>query len=219
MAAKKKAAKKAAQGGKAKKPAAKPAAKKAASKPAKKAAKKPVATKATKKVAKKVSWKPEGYNVVNATMNQVDAEATIAFLEKAFGGKVRMRMPAPNGKLMHSEVVIGDSVIMISDAMQFEPRVGSVWMYVPDVDAAMEKAVAAGAEVVFPAMNTFWGDRCGNVRDAAGNFWGLATHFEDVSPKEMKKRAEVEVPKMMGGEGREASGPESAEDLDEEDFN
>lgn len=173
----------------------KPAKKKvAAPKKAKKAAaRKPVAkkpSKATKAPAKKkVSPVPRGYATVTATMNQADAAATIAFCQEVFGAKVRTQMPTADGKLMHCELQIGDSVVMISDAIMEPARVASLFLYVPDVDKVYAKALAAGATPIMAPMDQFWGDRFARVIDKFGNHWGLATHVEDLTPAQMKKRS------------------------------
>jgi uncharacterized glyoxalase superfamily protein PhnB len=145
---------------------------------------------------KKVNPIPKGYGTVTASLNQVDAKTTIAFCKKAFGAKVRMTMPGPNGKLMHAEIEIGDSVVMLSDAVMDAPRVSSLFLYVPSVDKTIAKAVKAGAKVVMPAQDMFWGDRFGRVVDPQGNIWAIGTHVEDVSPAEMKKRSKAAAKEM-----------------------
>ncbi|HXJ33092.1 MAG TPA: VOC family protein [Candidatus Eisenbacteria bacterium] len=139
-------------------------------------------------MAKKVKPIPKGYHVVTPSLNQADAAQTIEFCKKAFGAKIRMRMDSPNGKVMHAEIEIGDSVIMLNDAMQEPPQPAGIFLYVPDVDKTMAKAVKAGASVIMPAQDMFWGDRFGRVEDPSGNRWGIATHREDVPPRELKKR-------------------------------
>ena len=110
------------------------------------ASKKTTATAKTAKPAKPVKAKkavkpiPRGYHSVTATMNQKDAAATIAFCKKAFGAKLRMKMAGPGGKLMHAEIEIGDSVVMVSDAVRDPARVGSLFLYVPSVDTTIAKA-------------------------------------------------------------------------------
>lgn len=138
---------------------------------------------------KKVKPIPKGYHSVTPALNQADAAQTIDFCKKAFGAKQRMSMPAPGGKIAHAELQIGDSIIMLNDAMQEPPQPAALFLYVPDVDKTVAKAVKAGATVLMPVQDMFWGDRFGRVVDPSGNKWGIATHREDVSPKEMKKRA------------------------------
>jgi uncharacterized glyoxalase superfamily protein PhnB len=152
-----------------------------------------------KKSKKKVSPIPKGYHSVTPALNQTNAMATIDFCKKAFGAKLRMKMPGANGKLMHAEIEIGDSVIMLSDAVMEPARVASTFLYVPSVDKTIAKAVKAGAKVVMPAQDMFWGDRFGRIVDPQGNFWSVGTHVEDVSPAEMKKRQKQAAAQMPGG--------------------
>lgn len=175
--------------------AAKTAAAKAPAK--KKAAKKSVA-KATKKPAakKKVNPIPRGYRTVTASLSQADAGATIAFCKKAFGAKVRSKMALPGGKLMHAEVEVGDSIIMVADAMQGAPIPGNTFLYVPDVDKTVAKAVKAGAKAVTPVADMFWGDRFAQLVDPQGNQWAVASRFEVVRPDEMKKRVRSAAKQM-----------------------
>jgi len=146
--------------------------------------------------AKRVSPVPRGYRTVTATMTQNDSAATIAFCKKAFGAKLRAKMPAPGGKIMHAELEIGDSVVMLSDAMQEPARVASMFLYVDNVDKTFAKALKAGAKVVMPLQNQFWGDRHGRIADPQGNLWALASRVEKVTPTEMKKRQKAEMKKM-----------------------
>ena len=138
---------------------------------------------------KKVRPIPPGFHSVTPALNLSDAATTIDFCKKAFGAKERMRMAGPNGKIMHAELQIGDSIVMLNDAMQEPPQPAGLFLYVPDVDKTFAKAVKAGATILMPVQDMFWGDRFGRVVDPSGNRWGIATHREDVTPKEMKKRA------------------------------
>jgi PhnB protein len=138
---------------------------------------------------KKVRPIPKGYHSITASLTQDDAAKTIEFCKKAFGAKVLMRMQGPNNKLMHAEILIGDSIVMLNDVMQEPAQPAGLFLYVPDVDKTVAKAVKAGATVVMPVQDMFWGDRFASVTDPSGNRWGIATHREDVPPKEMKKRA------------------------------
>jgi PhnB protein len=138
---------------------------------------------------KKVRPIPKGYHAVTPSLTQLNAAQTIEFCKKAFGAKLRMMMKAPTGGVMHAEIEVGDSIIMLSDAMQQPAVPAGLFLYVDNVDKAFAKAVKAGAEVVMPVQDMFWGDRFCSVRDPQGNSWGIATHREDVPPKEMKKRA------------------------------
>jgi PhnB protein len=138
---------------------------------------------------KKVRPIPKGYGSITPSLIQQNAAQTIDFCRKAFGAKVRMRMDGPGGKIMHAEIEVGDSVIMLNDAMQEPAQPAGLFLYVPDVDKAFAKAVKAGATALMAPQDMFWGDRFGRVQDPSGNKWGIATHREDVTPKEMKKRA------------------------------
>jgi uncharacterized glyoxalase superfamily protein PhnB len=145
---------------------------------------------------KKVKPVPKGYGTVQVSLNLSDARGAIEFMKKAFGGKLRAMMPGQDGKIMHAEVKIGDSLVLLSDSVQEPPRPANLFMYVPSVDKTFAKAVKAGAKVIMPVSDMFWGDRWGRLEDAYGNRWSIATHVEDVSPKQMKKRAAEEAKKQ-----------------------
>jgi PhnB protein len=149
--------------------------------------------------AKRVPPVPRGYRTVTATMNQNDSAATINFCKKAFGAKLRSKVPGPKGKIMHAELEIGDSVVMLSDAIQEPARVSSMWLYVDNVDKTVAKAVKAGAKVMTPVQDMFWGDRQGRLVDPQGNLWAVASRFEKVSPVEMKKRTKAMMKQMSAG--------------------
>jgi PhnB protein len=139
---------------------------------------------------KKVRPIPKGYASVTPALNQDDAARTIEFCKRAFGAKVRMNMTSPDGKIVHAELQIGDSIVMLNDAMGNEPsQPAGLFLYVQDVDKTFAKAVKAGGTALMPPQDMFWGDRFGRVQDPSGNRWGIATHREDVTPREMKKRA------------------------------
>jgi PhnB protein len=131
---------------------------------------------------------PDGYHALTPFLTLKDAARAIEFYKQAFGAEERMRMPGPGGVVMHAELKIGDSVLMLSESVQDPPTVGGVFMYVNDVDAVFARAVKAGAIVKTPVADMFWGDRFGRVTDAWGISWAIATHKEDVSPAEMDKR-------------------------------
>jgi PhnB protein len=132
---------------------------------------------------------PEGYHAVTPTLNVKGAAKLIDFLKSVFGAQERMRMPGPGGAIMHAEVQIGDSVVMLSDAIQQPPISSSLFVYVTDADATYQRALKAGAKSVMEPADMFWGDRFSSVEDAFGNSWGIATHKEDVPPDELTKRA------------------------------
>jgi PhnB protein len=141
---------------------------------------------------------PDGYHTVTPSLTLKGGAQAIEFYKKAFGATEHFRMPGPDGKsLMHAELKIGDSIVMLADE---QPNMGckapasvgactgSLFLYVNDVDAAFKKAVEAGATVVMPPADMFWGDRFGQVDDPFGHRWGLGTHKEDVAPDEMARR-------------------------------
>ena len=146
---------------------------------------------------KKVRAIPKGFHAVCPSLIQADASKTIEFCKKAFGAKLTMKMLTPNKKIMHAEILIGDSIIMLTDAMRDAPQPASLFLYVTDVDKTVAKAIKAGATATMPVQDMFWGDRFGHVKDPQGNGWGIATHIEDVSPKDLKKRAAA-FAKQMG---------------------
>jgi len=154
---------------------------------------------------KRVSPVPGGYHTATPYLTVRGAAEAIEFYRKAFGAKEIMRMAAPGGALGHAEVRIGDSVVMLSDefpgAATKPPAAlggttGYVFLYVPDVDRTFAQAVAAGARVTMPLADMFWGDRFGTLLDPFGHAWGLATHKEDVPPKEMARRAQAAMAQM-----------------------
>ena len=170
--------------------------KKAASK--KGSARKSAAKGKTSTAKKKVAPIPAGYHTVTPYLVCRGASDAIAFYKKAFGAKEMVRMPMPDGKIAHAEIRIGDSVVMLGDE---SPQMGAtapqtiggtataVFLYVKDVDKAFAQATAAGATTEMAPTNMFWGDRYCKFADPFGHKWSMATHIEDVPPKEMGKRA------------------------------
>ena len=150
---------------------------------------------------------PEGYNSVTPYLAVEDASAAIDFYQRAFGAKERARMAGPGGSVMHAELEIGDSLIMLSDpfpqASTRNPKeLGgtsvSIFLYVDDIDAVYKQAVDAGGTSLMEPDDMFWGDRFGSVQDPFGHSWTIATHVEDVSPEEMQKRSEEFMASMAG---------------------
>jgi PhnB protein len=146
----------------------------------------------------KVKPIPDGYHTATPYLIIKDAARAIEFYKKAFGAMELMRMPGPDGTIGHAEIKIGDSPIMLADevpGMDFKSPESlggspiSILLYVEDVDAVFNDAVAAGAKVQRPVADQFYGDRTGGVLDPFGHVWYIATHREDVSSEEMKKRA------------------------------
>ena len=147
---------------------------------------------------KKVQPIPAGYHAITPYLAVRGGAQAIEFYKKAFGAKEIMRMPGPGGKLGHAEVKIGDARVMLSDeyeAMDFlspASRGGTtvhIHVYLKDVDRLIKRAVSAGAKVKRPAQNQFYGDRTASLQDPFGHLWHFATHVEDVSMAELKKRA------------------------------
>ena len=162
----------------------------------KKVAKKKLARKAVRPARRKVEAVPKAYGSVTAALAVGGAANAIAFYAKAFGAKELSRMPGPDGKLMHAEVRIGDTIVMLGDEA---PEMGSpspqtlsgspvsLMLYVKDVDAVFARAVAAGAKPVMPPADMFWGDRYGALTDPFGHRWSIATHKADLTAKQMMK--------------------------------
>jgi PhnB protein len=147
---------------------------------------------------------PDGYPVVSPGLAIDGAAAAIDFYKNIFGATERMRMPGPDGKIAHCELMFGDSVVMLGDPapdMDFlDPKtVGgtpvNLYVYVADADAAFAAALAAGATELTPMTSQFYGDRSGAFEDPWGHRWTVATHVEDVPPDEMDRR----MAEMFGG--------------------
>lgn len=140
----------------------------------------------------------EGYQTVTPALTVRNGAEAIEFYKKAFGAEEIMRVPGPDGKsIMHAEIRVGTSRIMLGDEapsmgclapVSLGGPGGSLYVYVPDVDAAFKQAVAAGAKALMPVTDMFYGDRFGQVEDPSGHRWGLATHVEDLAPEEMARR-------------------------------
>jgi PhnB protein len=138
---------------------------------------------------------PEGHHTVTPYLVVRGAAKTIDFAKKAFGAEELFdAMKNPDGTIMHAEFKIGDSVVMISEATDQHPAMQSMLhLYVPDIDAKYQRAIAAGGKSVTEPADQFYGDRSGGVKDPSGVMWHIATHKEDVAPAELKKRAEAQM--------------------------
>jgi PhnB protein len=149
---------------------------------------------------------PGGYRSLTPSLTFKDTQKAMDFYQKAFGAKVDDVFPNPSGKgVMHATMLIGDWIIMMGDEMPGCPSVEALggspmglFLYVPDVDAAFAKAVAAGATVTMPVADMFWGDRCGNLKDPFGYAWMVATHTRDLSKEEIRKGGEAFFAGMAG---------------------
>jgi PhnB protein len=139
---------------------------------------------------------PEGYHSVTPYLIVKGAAKAIDYYKKVFGATEIMRMPGPNGTVMHAEIKIGDSVIMLADEQQgnFRSPEGlggspvSLMVYVEDVDKTFKQAISSGAKETRAVQDQFYGDRSGNLVDPFGHVWTVATHKEDVSEAEMQRR-------------------------------
>lgn len=151
-------------------------------------------------MAKKSQAIPKGHHTVTPSIFVAGAAKAIDFYKKALGAEELMRFPAPDGTIMHAQIRIGDSIIMLGDEM---PEGGgkspkayggtpvSFFVYGENVDAAWKRAVEAGAKPIVPLADQFWGDRTGCLEDPFGHQWWLAQHIEDLTPEELQQRAEL----------------------------
>ena len=146
---------------------------------------------------------PEGYHAVTPSFTFKDSQKAIEFYKKAFGAKVLDLMPDPSGRrTMHATMQIGNSIVMMGDempgaenCMKSAETLGnspiSLYVYVPDADAAFKQAVAAGGTATMPVADMFWGDRCGSLKDPFGYSWMIATHKQDLTNEQIQKGAEA----------------------------
>ena len=153
----------------------------------------------------KVSYIPKDYNTVTPYLVIKGAAQAIEYYKKVFGATELFRMNGPDGKVGHAEIKIGDSHIMLADE---NPSMGeghasattvggspvSLYVYLPDVDNVVKRAAAEGAKILRPVQDQFYGDRNGFIRDPFGHLWGVATHVEDVSPKDLEERMKKMAP-------------------------
>jgi PhnB protein len=140
---------------------------------------------------------PDGYEKVIPYLTVDDGKGAIEFYKRAFGATERSSMPAPDGRIAHAELEIGDGLVMLSDrfpqsAARTPKELGgttvALFLYADDVDAVVQRAAEAGATVTMEPEDQFWGDRLGQVTDPYGNVWQIATHVEDLTPEEMEAR-------------------------------
>ena len=148
---------------------------------------------------------PQGYTTVTPSITVNDASKAIEFYKKALGATERMRMPDPEGRIMHAEVQVGNAIIMMNDEVMNQRSARSLggspisfYLYVEDVDAAFPKAISAGGKQIAPVTNMFWGDRMGHFEDPFGIQWTIATHIKDVTPEEMEAGREEFMKQMAG---------------------
>lgn len=132
---------------------------------------------------------PKEYHTVTPYLVVKDVSGLLDFLQKAFKGEVTTHMDSPDGGIMHAEVKIGDSTVMMGQSDEnYPPMPAMLYLYVENVDEVYQSALKAGAESVQAPEDQFYGDRTANVRDPFGNMWDIATHVEDVSPDELERR-------------------------------
>jgi PhnB protein len=151
---------------------------------------------------------PAGYHTINPSMIVKDARKAIAFYKSAFGAEEIDVMTGPDGKVMHAELRIGNSILMMGEenpawaAFKSAETIGaspiSLHLYVPDADAAFKRAIDAGAAVDMPLDDMFWGDRYGKVKDPFGYTWGIATRVKNLTPEEVRKAGQEWMAKMAG---------------------
>ena len=143
---------------------------------------------------------PQGFHTITPSLVVRDAAKAIDFYKKALGAQELVRMPSPDGKIMHAELKIGDSIIFLADEMPMPGSVkspqtlggctSSLQIYVPDVDQTFKQAVSAGCKETMPVADQFWGDRWGSFSDPFGHIWGVGTHKEDLTAEEIGQRAQ-----------------------------
>ena len=148
---------------------------------------------------------PEGYRTLTTYLTIENAAEAIDYYKDVFGAKERIRMEAPDGKIGHAELEIGDSLLMLSDAFpgatsrpptELGGTTAGAFMYVEDVDSVVKRAVESGATITMEIADQFWGDRFGSITDPFGHSWSIATHVEDVPPEEMAERAKAAMAEM-----------------------
>ena len=142
-------------------------------------------------MAKSVKRIPEGYHTVTPYLMVEGSAKLLDFVRQAFGAKETFRSARPDGTIMHAEVRIGDSIVMMGDPREGKPMPGMIHLYVDDTDATYQRALEAGATSIREPEDQFYGDRSAGVEDPVGNHWWLATHIEDVSPEEITRRAQA----------------------------
>jgi uncharacterized glyoxalase superfamily protein PhnB len=183
------------------------AARRAPARAAKKAAR---PAKAARTRPARVEAVPAAYGSLTPVLVVSPANDAIEFYKKAFGARVGLKMDGPGGLVMHAELKIGDSILMLADEMppmgpgprnRRTPKhaggvTGSVMLYVKNADAVFAQAVAAGGTVAMPLMDMFWGDRYGQIEDPFGHHWSIATHVRDMTPKQMREAGAAAMAQM-----------------------
>jgi PhnB protein len=147
---------------------------------------------------------PEDYHTVTPYLLVQGADKLIDFVKKAFDAKETDRYSMPDGSVGHAEIRLGDSVIMLSEAMgeEYNPMTAGIHLYVENCDATYQRALNAGATSTMQPADQFYGDRSAGVRDPFGNQWWIATHKEDLSKEEITKRMDDHMKKQTQGQGQ-----------------
>ena len=153
---------------------------------------------------------PQGYHSLTPAITCKGAAKAIDFYKQAFGATEKARMEGPGGMIMHAEILIGDSPLMLGDefpGMSQAPNPNvppsfSLNFFTDNVDSAFDRAVKAGCKVVMPLQDQFWGDRYGKLQDPFGHTWGLLQHIEDVPMEEMERRGREWTEKMAKAAGK-----------------
>jgi len=146
----------------------------------------------------KNSYIPKGYNAVIPALAFKGADAALKWYKNVFNAKEKMRFDSPDGTIAHAEITVGDSIIMLSEEnpeynrspKSLNGNSVNLYVYVPDVDATIQKAINSKAKLIKPAEDQFYGDRSGRIEDPFGYLWIISTHVKDVSEKEMHKKME-----------------------------
>jgi PhnB protein len=143
---------------------------------------------------------PDGYHTVTPYLTVRGAPKVIEFLRQAFGAEISHEpIKRPDGTIMHAQVTIGDSPIMIAEESEMAKATeSSLYLYVPNVDSVYQRAIKAGGNSIMEPTDMFYGDRNGGVKDPSGNSWFIATHKEDVAHQELHKRAEAFMKQQKG---------------------
>jgi len=132
---------------------------------------------------------PDGYHTVTPYLTCTPVDQVVDFLQKTFDATEVEHIAAPDGRVMHAEVKIGDSIVMLGEPSgEWKPMPAALYLYVSDCDASYRRALAAGGISVAEPTDQFYGDRHCGVRDTAGNLWWIATHQEDIAPAELRRR-------------------------------
>jgi uncharacterized glyoxalase superfamily protein PhnB len=153
---------------------------------------------------------PEGFHTVSPSLVTKGAAKAIEFYKRAFGAEEVKLLTGPNDSVVHAEIRIGDSIIMIAEEWpghhvqspdSVKGTTSSLHIYVDDVDALHKRAVAAGAEELMAPADMFWGDRFSSVRDLHGHVWSMATHVKDMTPEECQKACDEWMAQMAASGG------------------